>query len=348
MLRRLQFGLLLAAVGLGCAEASAPLPPPEEVLLVVSRGPASLRLIPVDAPTSFTSIPLGGTSPTPLGVSAQGGWALVPMGQDDAVAVVDLRARVVTRTIALAPGSGATGSAFIDDSIAYVANPALNSVTRINYLTGDTASVAVGVFPQELVFTRGRLFVLNGNLVGGAPAGPSWVSVVDPATNRLATGVDSILMPGPGNAAFGEVAQDGVLYAMNVGPDDTVTAGRLSLIDPVGRTELGSFGGFGAGPGAIATDGSDRLYVSSRSQGLMVFDLVTREVIRGAGNGIGIADNSAVAVDSDDRVYALESGPCTLGATGTVHILRGNLTEIRAVSGGDCPVGARVTEIPPP
>jgi hypothetical protein len=204
------------------------------------------------------------------------------------------------------------------------------------------------VYPQELVFTRGRLFVLNGNLVDSAPAGPSWVSVVDPVSNRLATGVDSILMPGPGNAAFAAVAQDGVLYAMNVGPDDGVTAGRLSLIDPVGRTELGSFGGFGAGPGPIATDGSDRLYVSSRSQGLMLFDLVSREVTRGAGNGVGIADNSAVAVDSDDRVYALESGACTVGATGTVHILRRDLSEIRAVSGGDCPVGALVTEIPPP
>lgn len=342
-----RLALLLVVAGLACAEASAPLPPPEEVLLVVNQAPAALTLIPVAAPTAGVAIALGaGADPT--GVSARDGWAVVPTGAGDAVAVIDLVSRIVVRTVHLAPGSGATGSAIVDDSIAYVGNPGLQTVTRVNYLTGDTASVAVGVSPQGLEFTRGKVFVLNGNLVGGVPAGPSWVSVVDPVTNHLATGVDSILMPGPGNARATAVAQDGVLYVMNTGPDDGITAGRLSLIDPVGRSELGSFGGFGAGPGGVATDGADRLYVSSPDEGLMVFDLVSRQVLRGAGNGVGIPGNSAVAVDSDDRVYAVEQGPCDGSTEGSVHILRRNLSEIRAVPAGSCAVAALITEIPPP
>lgn len=339
--------LLGLVLGLGCAEASAPLPPPEEVLLVVSQGPAELRAIPVDAPTTGVTIPLGDGNSTPEGVSARAGWALVPLGSVDSVAIVDLRARAVARMLALEPGSGATGSAIVDDSIAYVGNPGLNSVTRINYLTGDTSSVAVGVWPQALVFTRGRLFVLNGNLVGGVPDGPSWVSVIDPATNRPATGIDSILMPGPGNAAFGAVAADGLLYVMNVGPDDSATAGRLTLIDPVGRSELGSFGGFGAGPGAIAADGIDRLYVSSRTEGVMLFDFVTRKLARGAGNAIAIPTNTAVTVDSRNRLYAVEGGPCTPGASGTIHVLRRSLAELRTIPGGACPVASLISEIPP-
>jgi len=58
-----------------------------------------------------------------------------------------------------------------DDSIAWIANRALNSVTRLNYFTGDTTSVAAGVFPRAVVLVGSRVFVVNSNLVGGIPAG---------------------------------------------------------------------------------------------------------------------------------------------------------------------------------
>jgi len=338
--------LLAAGLGLGCAEASAPLPAAEEVLLLVHRSNGSLSLIHINTPTVVTPIPLGGTAPDPTSVSALGGYAVVPLGDDDQVAVVDLRSATVARSIPLAANSGATGAAMVDDSIAYVANPNLNTVTRINYLTGDTASVEVGQTPRAVVFTRGKVFVVNANLdPSGDPLGPSWVSVVDPETNRLATGVDSILLPGPGNGISGDVAQDGVIYIMNAG--DGSTDSRLSLVDPVGREELGNFKGFGAGAGAVVDNGGSRLYVSSLTQGLMVFDLINRQVLRGAGNAIPIADNSGVAVDGDGRIYALERGPCTGGSNGRLHILRRNFTESRAVDVPECPVAALVTEIPP-
>lgn len=333
---------------LACARASEPLPPAEEVLLVVNRDDAALQVISIDAPTSSTSIPLGGIAPTPTGVSARDGWALVPLGAEDAVQIIDLRALSATLLIPLPTGSGATGSALVDDSIGYVANPNLNSVTRVNYLTGDTASVAVGVYPQSLIFTRGKLFVLNGNLVNNVPAGPSWISIIDPLTNRLATGIDSILMPGPGNAAFGAVAQDGVLYVMNRGRVDGTTPARLTLVDPVGRVELANFGGLGNAPGEMAVNSAaDLLYISSTSEGLMQFDVVDRKVLRGAGNGVTIPDNTSVAVDPHGLVYALEAGSCSGGAAGKVHILRANLTETRTVAAGRCASGSLITAIPP-
>jgi DNA-binding beta-propeller fold protein YncE len=260
---------------------------------------------------------------------------------------VDLAQAQVDRTIPLAANSGATGSAILDDSIAYVANPGLNTVTRINYLTGDTASVAVGVFPQAVIAARGKVFVVNGNLVNFAPAGPSWLTVIDPVTNQHASGVDSIPLPGPGNAGFAVSPSDGLLYVMNTGPYDGVTRGRISTVDPVGREELGSFGGFGTAPGPIATNGTDRLYISSYTEGLMDYDIADGKVLRGEGEGIPIANNSAVAVDRDGRVYALETGPCTGGTPGVIHVLRRDLSEIRVVDAGECPVGAAVTEIPP-
>src|SRR2546426_267702 len=73
-------------------------------------------------------------------------------------------------------GSPAFVVALQDDSIAWIANRALNSVTRLNYFAGETTSVAAGVFPQGVVLVGSRVFVVNSNLVGGIPAGPSWLT----------------------------------------------------------------------------------------------------------------------------------------------------------------------------
>ncbi|HET6578653.1 MAG TPA: hypothetical protein VFG66_10030 [Gemmatimonadales bacterium] len=335
--------LLLAA---GCADTNAPLPPPQEVLLAVNSTANTLSIVPVDAPASAVAVELGGTTPTPVGVAARGGIAIVPMGLDNAVAVVDLRAASVLRRVPLPANSGATGVAVVDDSIAYVGNPGINSVSRVNYLTGQTSEVPVGIFPQGMVFTRGKLFVLNGNLVNFAPAGASWITVVDPVTNTVADGIDSIPLTGEGNAGFGTVSGDGLLYVMSSG-DFSGGEGRLSTIDPVGRTELASFSGFGTGPGSVASDGEASIYVSSFAEGLMVFDTDSNRVLRGAGQGVPVPSNSAVAVDSKRRVYAIESGPCSGGQPGVAHVFDAKLTEIRTIPLGECPSGATVVQIPP-
>ena len=337
------FALLALA---GCA-VTEPFPPaPTEVLVVVNRTATSLTVVPTAAPNAATTIPLGATAPVPAGFAARNGVAVVPLGDDDAVAVVDLEAGTVTTTYGLAAGSGATGAAIVDDSIAYVAEPGLGRVVRLNYLTGDTASVAVGVTPQALVYTRGRLFVLNGNLDGaGDVLGPSWLSVIDPVTNAPATGVDSIPLLGPGNARSAAVGADGLLYVMSAG-DSGTGSGRLSVVNPVTREELASFGGFGDRPAGIAVSG-ERLFAASWSEGVMTFDTRLRAVIRGAGEGVAISTNAAVAVESGGRVYAVSAGPCSGGTGGTAHVLRAsNLTESDTIPLGECAIGALITTVP--
>ncbi len=338
--------VIALALATACADTNAPLPEPQEVLLAVNSTANTLSIVPVDAPANAVAVPLGGTTPSPVGVAARGAIAIVPLGLDNAAAVVDLRTATVLRRVPLPDNSGATGAAVVDDSIAYVGNPGINSVSRINYLTGEASEVPAGVFPQGLVFTRGKVFVLNGNLVNFAPAGPSWLTVIDPATNALADGIDSIPLTGGGNAGFGTVGGDGLLYVMNTG-DYTSGEGRLSIVDPVGRTELASFSGFGTGPGNMASDGDAKIYVSSYAEGLMEFDTDSNKVLRGAGNGVAIPLNAAVAVDSKQRIYAIESGSCAGGQPGVAHVLDPKLTEVRTIPLGECPVGAAVVQIPP-
>ncbi|HVD33747.1 MAG TPA: hypothetical protein VNC19_09235, partial [Gemmatimonadales bacterium] len=270
---RITAGLALAIAGsTSCAETSAPLPAPEEVVVVLNTNAATLSLIPVAAPTQVSTVPLGASDVRPASVATHGATAVVPLQGRDAIAVVDLRARQLVNTISLAPGSGVAGAALITDSLAYVSNSSLQTVTRINLSTGDTVSIPVGRTPQQITFTRGRILVLNANLDGqGKPAGESWISVIDPAGSLAGAVVDSIPLVGPGNARFSTVAGDGLVYVVQDG-DPTVDEGRLSVVDPVERTERASFGGFGFGPGDLASDGGDRLLISSRTEGLMEFD----------------------------------------------------------------------------
>lgn len=340
--------LVLSCLLVGCADTNAPLPDPEEVLLAVNSTANTLSIVPVEHPNDAVQVPLGGTTPTPVGVSGRGIIAIVPLGLDNAAAVVNLREAKVMRLVPLPANSGATGSVIVDDSIAYVANPNLNSISRINYMSGSLSlEIPVGRYPQGIIFTRGKIFVLNGNLDSTfSPAGPSWLTVIDPATNSIADGVDSIPLTGDGNAGFADVAGDGLLYVMNTG-SFFEGEGRLSIVDPVNRAEVASFSGFGTGPGNVASDGGVRIFVSSFAEGLMEFDTDSNKVVLGVDNGIPIPTNSAVAVDSHGRVYGIESGPCRGGQRGTAHVLDSELKEVRAIALGECTVGVAMVKIPP-
>ena len=114
-------------------------------------------------------------------------YALVPLGDLDQVAVVDLQQGTLVQRIPLPPGAGAAGAIMLDDVIGYVANSRRNTISQINALTEHIAEIPVGVSPQGFAFARGRLFVLNGNLDStGEPVGASWLTVINPATNALA------------------------------------------------------------------------------------------------------------------------------------------------------------------
>lgn len=75
----------------------------------------------------------------------------------------------------------------------------------------------------------------------------------------------------------------------------------------------------------------------------MEFDAAERRVVRGEGNGILVPANSGVAVDSRDRIYALEAG-CS--GEGVLHVLRPDFSEIRTVTVGQCATQALLARVP--
>jgi hypothetical protein len=339
------FGAALLAAA--CAATSPSTPPPEETLVVLNAGDQTLSLLPLSAAGSTRIIPLGYLGAVPLALAAFGARGLVTTGTGSSMVVVDLNAGTAL-VVRLPLGAGAAGAAFASDSIAYVANPAVNRATRLNLNTGDTTSAAAGQTPTAVAAARGRVFIANANLdsacAGPGPCvlGPSWLTVVDPDRNAV---VDSIALPGPGNAVAEQVGGDGLLYVLNAGGGDQ--EGRLSIVDPVLRKEVGNFGGFGVLPGRLASDGGERLFVVSATEGLMEFNTRLRRVVRGAGAGIPLVGGVAAAVDHNGLIYAVESGDCTIGR-GRIRVFRPDLTEARVVPAGLCSVDAAVILLPPP
>jgi hypothetical protein len=343
MSRRRHF--LLALGILGCADTNAPPPDPVELLAVVNSGSNSVTIAPVDQSEAPVAVPLGNPRGTPVSIASRQRFAMVPLGDVDAIAVVDLLRRRLVHRIGLPEGSGATGAIMVNDSLGYVANSRRNSITRVNVLSRDTLEVLVGATPQGFALARGRLFVLNGNLnEAGEPLGESWLTVLNPATSRPASGVDSIPLTGPGNAAFATVAGDGLIYVVSRGASVPL-GGRLSVVDPLERREVASFAGLGILPGEVASNGRSRVFVSSLAEGLLEFNTDSNAVVRGEGEGVPIPTNAGVAVDSEGRVYAIEAGSCAAGQRGAAHVLDEQLEEIRLIQLGRCAAAAIVVRI---
>ncbi len=343
--------VLAAGACLGCAATTPSSPLPRDVLVVLNAQAASLSLIPISGGGSSEVVTLGAIGGTPHAMASRGSEVLVTTGESGTIARLNLDNGVSAVVYQLPAGAGAGGAVFVDDSLAYVTNPLNDRVTRFNFRTGDTVSVAVGHSPVAAAITRGRLFVVNANLDPACPftdpciLGPSWITVLDPVSTVL---VDSIPLVGPGNAVAIDVGGDGQLYVLSAGVNDgEASMGRVSIIDPILRAEVGSFAGFGVLPNNLASDRRERLFVTSESEGLMEFNTRTRRVVRGAGSGIPLQGATAAAVDGDGFIYAVEAGGCSGSNSGRVRVFRPDLTEFRVVQTGPCSIAATQVKLPP-
>ncbi len=329
-MRRLAFLALTLATG--CSDALEQKSSAGQVIGVVNANDRTLSVI---SATDFTvttrSWQMG--SATPRTIDGRGHVFVVPLGAADAVGV-DLFFTCPPGalslcvqpdyTLPLPTGSGATGVAIQDDSIAWIANPNLNTVTRVNYFSGDTTSVPVGVYPQAVALVGTRVFVVNSNLVGSTPAGPSWLTSFECCSVRTP---DSIPLTGT-NARFATVGDDSLLYVIASGHTGA-TDGKLSIVDPQTRVEVAVLNGLGESPGAAAFHpAGSRLLVASATEGILEVNASIRVITRGPGNGVKPGGNgvSGLAIDLRGRLYAVDAATlatpefCAVSG-GVVHVL---------------------------
>ncbi|HEV8304788.1 MAG TPA: hypothetical protein VGQ25_07515 [Gemmatimonadales bacterium] len=337
----------VALAALACSDALEQDTAAGLLVAVVNSRSNTLSLVDATRLTARAPLDLTPSSSTARSIDARGDVILVPMGDADAVRVVwiGLAPPSAPSVILLPSGSGATGVAIVNDSLAWVANPDLNSATRINYRTGDTlAQRPVGLAPRAVVAVNDFVFVVNSNAPAGAPpAGPSWLSRF-PCCDAGPT--DSIPLTGT-NARFATLGTDGLLYVVLAGTPGAGD-GKLAIVDPVARRELAVLDGLGESPGPAVYHPSGRLLVASATQGILEINTLTRSITRGPGDGIkpGGDGVAALALDPRGRVYAAAPGSCA--APGTLHVLSAPPAygAIETVGLGVCPAAAVLAAVP--
>ncbi len=302
-LRTVWLSTLLLAACFGDGTEALP-PETADVGVVLSSMDLSLTIFEVDNPTQTRLVGLAPTG-SPVTLAVRGELAAVPLGFVPAVAVVDLREGVVLRTVALPPGSGATGAAFLNDSIVLAANPSLNSVTLVNVLAGTSGEdIAVGRFPQAVVVEGGRAYVLNAELDEFySPDGAATVSVID---IESLTVTSTIELSGE-NAAAAAVGSDGLLYIVNSGSRGGAN-GSLSVVSLTSLSEAGHHAGFGEFPGSLALGPTSRAFVGSFSYGVAVWDTSLDAFTRGPAEALapgGVASTSGLGFDGEGSLYTL-------------------------------------------
>ena len=341
--------LLLGALSLvACGDAVSPVseettdPLPAvmaEVGVVLGSVDLSLTIFEVQDPTQTRTVGLAPAG-SPVTLAVRGELAAVPLGFVPALAVVDLKEGVVLRTVGLPAGSGATGVAFLNDSIVLAANSDLNSVTPVNVLAGTRGSdIAVGRYPQAVVVEGGRAFVVNAELDAFTPDGPATVSVID--IESLAV-ISTIQLSGE-NAAAGGVGSDGRLYIVHSGTFLSEN-GSLSVVNLTSLTEVEHHPGFGDFPGSLALGPSARAFVGAFSYGVAVWDTSLGAFIREPAQALkpGGVGASGIAFDEAGRLYTL-TADCVNPST--ANRLDGSFEIDITIPVGICPVATAFTTI---
>ncbi|HEY6854469.1 MAG TPA: hypothetical protein VI139_09475, partial [Gemmatimonadales bacterium] len=248
-------------------------------------------------------------------------------------------------TISLASGAQASGLAIQDDSLAWVAEPGLDRVQQINYLTFDTtARTAAGDRASAAVVADARVWVVNANAVNNVPVGASSITVR--LTGGASNAIDTIPLTGT-NAQFAVLGADGLIYVIDRGTQGQAD-GRLSIVDTASRSEVAVINGLGELPGPAVYHPSGRLLIAGGANGIMEVNTLTRTLTQGPGTGLTPGGDSvvALAVDQRGRVYAVAPRGC--GGPGVVHVLSAPpaYTEMTAVPVGTCPRAAAVAFSP--
>lgn len=324
-------GVLATLAVIGCSDALEQTTPVGQEILVLD-GPAAL-LKPVNAGdfTAGLSFLLAFPVPGAPRIAGRGPLVVVPGGTHDSVQVVSLGGGVAVVPV---PGHP-VGAAFQDDTLAWVADSSVDSITQLNARTGqEVASRSVGPGPVALAVTDSQVFSVHS----------TWLTAM-----RLAgaPNPDSIPLSGS-DAHFALVGDDSLLYVIERG-DSGKANGRISIVDPAARQELVVINGLGERPGPGVFHPTGRILIASPTDGILEVSSLTRTVTRGPGNGIepGGKGVLGIALDNRGRVYAVSNTGCG-SALGTLYILAPppDYTIISTVALGTCPVAATVAEMP--
>jgi hypothetical protein len=324
-------GVLAIVAAAACSDALEQTTPVGQEIVVLDGQSTSLTLVNA-GDFSTTALPLVFPVSGAPRIAGRGATVLVPGGSHDSVQVLTLGG--IGRAVAVGGGSP-VAAAFQDDTLACLADSAVDALTQVNVSTGTKpVTLAVGTGPVAVAVLDSQVFSLHS----------SWLTAVNVAGAPVP---DSIPVSGVG-ARYPIIGDDSLLYVVEQG-DSGKANGKVSIIDPVARTEIVVINGLGERPGSGLYHPTGRLLISSPTEGILEVNALTRAVTRGPGNGIKVGGRGVLALSLDHRgrVYAVSNAPCGSGQS-QLYVLSPppGYNVIATIPLGTCPVATTVAEMP--
>ena len=209
-------------------------------------------------------------------------WALCANSGSDDLTVIDLEAETVRPGIDLPPGANPWAVEASADGRWFVTALLRDLVYEVDPEAGAVVdSFAVGVAPEGMTITDGKLYVANSGFdFDTFEYGPGSVSVLN-----LSTGSTAATVPTAVNPQECVLAPDGTVHVVCTG-DYGAASGAVQRIDPTTDTVLDTLPVDGFPGGAVALGGSIFLNVTTPvfSSEIHRYDAVTLAWIRDAAD----------------------------------------------------------------
>ena len=321
-------GVVLLVAAVACSDALEQATPVGQEIVILDGQASSLTLVNAgdfSAASLALAFPVTGVPQ----IAGRGSTVLIPGGAHDSLQILTLGGSAKVAAV-----RNPVGAAFQNDTLAWVADSAFDSLAQVNLRTGQQvltrllSGPAVGVaVTDSQVFTVHSTWLTSVNMAG--PPVP-----------------DSIPLSGV-NAHFVVIGDDSLIYVISRG-DSGKANGKLSVVDPAGHDEAVVINGLGERPGPGVFHPTGRILIASPTNGILEVDALTRSIIRGPGSGIKPGGKGVVALslDARGRIYAVSNTPC--GTAGTLYVLSRPpaYSVITTISLGLCPVASAVAEMP--
>ena len=329
-MRGVRLGVVLAIVAAaGCSDALEQTTPVGQEIVILDGGGGTFLTLVNAGDFSATPVPLAFAVSGSAQIVGRGPTILIPSVAHDSLQILTLGGSPKVVTV----GSPA-GVAFQDDTLAWVADSAFDALVQVNLTSAQkVVSPVVPAGPVAVAVLDSQVFSLHR----------TWVTAI-----RLsgAPAPDSIPLSGS-EAHYPVVGDDSLLYVIERG-DSGKANGKLSVVDPAGRSEIVVINGLGERPGPGVFHPTGRILIASPTEGILEVNALTRSVTRGPGFGIKPGGKGVVALslDARGRVYAVSNTAC--GTPGTLYVLSPppDYHVITTVPLGLCPVASTVAEMP--
>ncbi len=322
-------GVVLLVAAVACSDALEQATPVGQEIVILDAQASSLTLVNAgdfSAASLALAFPVTGVPQ----IAGRGSTVLIPGGAHDSLQILTLGGSAKVAAV-----RNPVGAAFQNDTLAWVADSAFDSLAQVNLRAGQQvltrllSGPAVGVaVTDSQVFTVHSTWLTSVNMAG--PPVP-----------------DSIPLSGV-NAHFVVIGDDSLLYVVSRG-DSGKANGKLSIVDPVGHVEMVVINGLGERPGPAVFHPAGRLLIASPTNGILEVNTLTRSMTRGPSDAIkpGGKGVLALSLDARGRLYAVSNTACGSGP-GTLYVLSPP-PEYRVVTTlplGTCPVASAVAEMP--